>query len=566
MYKNIIKTLVKLSPALKRIYYNYRKANYKQYYPDWKKILDENKDLWESALNNLNNKKRILIATSMGGLPTAIMLDSILGVALTLRGLKVDFLICDSSLPACLMCEYGIIRPNQLSRYGPRKYLCNSCFKSGYKILTGTGLEVYKYSDWLNDTDIQLSEIISEEAVTKQFDNIKKFEVDGIAIGEHSLAGTLRYFASAKLKDTYQNRSVLKQYIKSSLITKNVISRMIDRNNYDTICCINGIYSPQGIISSVANIKRVSLVTWNIAYKEKSFIFSHNDTYHHTLMNEPKCDWENTKWDDAKRKEIEDYLYSRRRGGRDWIVFHNKNSKEDKNFVQKRIGIDYTKPTIGMLTNVSWDAQLHYPNNAFPDMINWVIKTIKYFENRPDLQLIVRIHPAEISGDIPSRQPILNEIKSNFQKIPKNVFIIPPDSDLSTYSLMENCNAVIIYGTKTGVELTSLGISVIVAGEAWIRGKGITIDAESEGHYYKVLNRLPLITKMNEQEIDMAKKYAYHFFFRRMIPLDFLELTGSEPQFSIKKIKLIDLKEKKCQGLDTICNGIIYKSKFIFEK
>ncbi len=48
---------------------------------------------------------------------------------------------------------------------------------------------------------------------------------------------------------------------------------------------------------------------------------------------------------------------------------------------------------------------------------------------------------------------------------------------MSTYALMSLCNSAIIYGTKMGVELTSVGLPVIVAGEAWIRNKGLTHDA-----------------------------------------------------------------------------------------
>ena len=65
------------------------------------------------------------------------------------------------------------------------------------------------------------------------------------------------------------------------------------------------------------------------------------------------------------------------------------------------------KPVIGLLTNVSWDAQLHYPANAFPNMLEWLVQTCEYFATRPDLQLLIRVHPAEISGFPPSRQPIL---------------------------------------------------------------------------------------------------------------------------------------------------------------
>ncbi|MGO8381610.1 hypothetical protein ACC745_39445, partial [Rhizobium ruizarguesonis] len=52
-----------------------------------------------------------------------------------------------------------------------------------------------------------------------------------------------------------------------------------------------------------------------------------------------------------------------------------------------------------------------------------------------------------------------------------------------TYSLCEGSNAVIIYGTKTGVEMTAKGIPVIVAGEAWIRNKGLTLDADTPENY-----------------------------------------------------------------------------------
>ena len=78
-----------------------------------------------------------------------------------------------------------------------------------------------------------------------------------------------------------------------------------------------------------------------------------------------------------------------------------------------------------------WDAQLHYPANAFKDMLDWVLETIRYFAGRPDLQLLVRIHPAEVRGNIPSRQPLLAEILGAFPELPPNVFVIPPESNRS---------------------------------------------------------------------------------------------------------------------------------------
>ena len=51
---------------------------------------------------------------------------------------------------------------------------------------------------------------------------------------------------------------------------------------------------------------------------------------------------------------------------------------------------------IGLLTNVSWDAQLHYPANAFANMLDWLVQTCRYFATRPDLQLL---DPGPSRGD-----------------------------------------------------------------------------------------------------------------------------------------------------------------------
>ena len=56
------------------------------------------------------------------------------------------------------------------------------------------------------------------------------------------------------------------------------------------------------------------------------------------------------------------------------------------------------RPYLALLTSVVWDAQLHYASNVFPTMLDWVRETILYFRRRPDLQLVIRVHPAEVRG------------------------------------------------------------------------------------------------------------------------------------------------------------------------
>jgi hypothetical protein len=129
---------------------------------------------------------------------------------------------------------------------------------------------------------------------------------------------------------------------------------------------------------------------------------------------------------------------------------------------------------------------------------------------------------------------------------------------------MDLCNAVVIYGTKMGIELTSRGIPTIVAGEAWIRNKGLTLDVESEEMYFKLLDTLPFKKGLDQTIIEKARKYAFHFFFRRMIPLSFIKPHNGAPfyKFDIKSFE--DLIAGKDKGLDIICKGIMEQGDFIY--
>jgi hypothetical protein len=319
---------------------------------------------------------------------------------------------------------------------------------------------------------------------------------------------------------------------------------------------------PWGIVGEVARQAGVHVSTWNVAYRKRRFIFSHDDTYHHTLMTEPREHWEGRELSPAQERELMQYLSSRREGLFDWIVFH-RPKRHDRDEIAARLGLDPDKPVIGLPTSVTWDAQLHYPANAFPTMLEWLVQTCEYFAARPDLQLLIRVHPAEISGFPQSRQPILGELRKRLPRLAPNVFVVPPESDMSTYVLMSLCNAAIIYSTKMGVELTSVGLPIIVAGEAWIRNKGLTYDASSPEEYFRILERLPFAERLGPAQLARARRYAYHFFFNRMIPLPFIEPKAGYPIYRLKLERLQDLLPGASQGLDTICGGILARTPFV---
>jgi hypothetical protein len=529
--------------------------------PDWKPVLKQDAARWKSALSSAKGRVPILIATSVGGHLSGTIIESALAVALTLRGAEVHVLLCDQVLPACLYAEFSQFPDlSEFADRGPRGHLCQDCYAPADRMYRSLGVTVHRYSEFIRP---EAARSAAELSATIPVSEIGRFGLDGLSVGEHALAGALRFFARGDLDGEPQAEAILRRYFHASLLTVNAVQRLLDTCPFQAACFHHGIYVPQGLVAEVARQRRVRVVNWNPAYRKKCFIFTHHETYHHALLSEPITNWESIPWSEQLEAELMDYLKSRWQGTRDWIWFHER-PQEELSKIATDLGIDFSRPCVGMLSNVFWDAQLHYRANAFPNMLDWALRTIRYFATRPDLQLIIRIHPAEIRGTIPSRQPLLAEIQRAFPTLPPNVVVIPPESPISTYATMLACNAVIIYGTKTGVELGSLGIPIIVAGEAWFRNKGLTMDARSAEEYFKLLDQLPLQERLGPEAVVRARKYAYHFFFRRMIPLDCTEPTGEWPPYRLRVSSLDDLLPGRDRGLDAICDGILTGAEFIY--
>ena len=529
-------------------------------YPAWHEILRREWRVWTRALAKAKKGPHVLVATSFGIHSPSAIVESALAVALTLRGARVHLLLCDHALAACqiaLSADYADTA--EFVQNGPARY-CELCFPPANQVYESLGLPVHRYSEFLAPaTTRRINEIIASVAP----DEIPQFTFGGLPVGEHAQAGALRFYARGDLNEQEGHAQVQQRYLRAALQTTFAAQALVAAHPFKSVCLNHGIYVPQGLIAHVARAKKMDVVTWAAGYRKRRFLFSHHETYHHALMTEPTANWEAMTWTPEVEAAAREYLASRWHGTRDWIWFHEKPEHE-LDAIARELGIDFKRPTIGVLTNVMWDAQLHYPANAFPNMRDWLMRTIQYFTARPDLQLLIRVHPAEIRGTVPSRQRVRAEIESEFPDLAKNIFLIPPESNVSTYAAMVACNAVLIYGTKTGVELTSIGVPVIVAGEAWIRNKGITMDAHSADEYFQFLDRLPLPTRLDAATQRRALMYAYHFFFRRMIPLEMFEPQTGWPPYQLNINSLAELAPGASRGLDLVCDGILKGSEFIY--
>lgn len=525
--------------------------------PDWTRIRQVSGDVFPGVGET---GVRVLVATGTGSHWSMSGFESVLAAALRLRGHHVEVLLCDGVLPACQECDLGLFPGRRLLAEGAGP-LCGTCFAPASRMFGELDVPVRTYGEYLSSADRQEIGALVEATLDA---DIPRVSWKGVPVGEHAVAGALRFYGRGSLDGEPFGSDVARQYLRAAMYTAAVISRLLSEHRYDVAVFHHGIYVPQGAVGDVCRQRGVRVVNWSPAYRDRSYLFSHGDSYHKTMIEEPTEQWSRFEWSKEKAAKLLAYLESRRSGGNDWISFQRQGEGEAAKLL-KELQIAPTRPVVGLLTNVMWDAQLHFRANAFASMLDWLLFTIDHFSRRPDVELIIRVHPAEVLGTVKSRQRVEEEIRSRWRELPANIHVVGPDDPKNTYTLMGACDTVLVYGTKMAIELPCWGIPVVIAGEAWARGKGFTTDVSSAAEYEAILSHLPSGRRLADEIVERARVYAYHLFFRRMIPVKFARKHRYLVPFAYEVSSLAALAPGADPGLDAICDGILSGSPFVFE-
>lgn len=214
----------------------------------------------------------------------------------------------------------------------------------------------------------------------------------------------------------------------------------------------------------------------------------------------------------------------------------------------------------GLFTNVIWDAQLHFKDVFFENMLDWLFTSIEHFLKNPEQTLIIRIHPAEVTGTVPSRQPVLKEIQSRFGELPSNIEVIEPDNDLTSYDVIQRIDYALVFGSKMAVEIAAGGTPVVICGDSWARGKGFSVDAVSRDHYGDILKSPQSHVRLPRNFSQLAKQYAYYLFFGKMIEVGVVGRAKRLGRFALRLKNLDAIVSDR--GLQTIVDSILHNSEF----
>ena len=282
----------------------------------------------------------------------------------------------------------------------------------------------------------------------------------------------------------------------------------------DVVIVPNGTIQEMGIIFHVGRQLGLQTVTFEFSEQRERIWLAQNSEI---MRNDTDALWAahgDEPLDEAKLQQLQE-LFSARVDAKIWKNFTRQWQElptQGGESVRNKLHLD-DRPVILLATNVLGDSLTLGRQVFSQSMSEWIERTVRYFSDRQDVQLVIRVHPGEM---LTRGSSMVDVIESALGKIPTHIKLVKPDVKINTYDILDITDLGLVYSTTVGLEMAMRGIPVVVAGQTHYRNRGFTYDPVSWEMYFSILNdNLADLesAKLTQEQVELAWRYAYLFFF-----------------------------------------------------
>jgi hypothetical protein len=294
----------------------------------------------------------------------------------------------------------------------------------------------------------------------------------------------------------------------------------------DLVYVIESNYTLMGPVIDVAIEKKINVIQVVQPSRDDGMYFKRLNKitrrFHPvSLSPETMDEMKKIPWKPADEAALQEE-FSFRYSGKWFLQSRNQpNTKPiEKAQLISDLGLDPNKKTAAVFSHILWDANLFYGEDLCADYEDWYVKTLLAAKENSQLNWIIKLHPANLwkraRDNATGKLSEMELIEKHLGKVPNHIFLIHPDSKISTLSLFEILDyAVTVRGT-TGYEAPCFGVHTLTAGTGRYSGLGFTDDSSSEAEYLEKLKNLQNVEKLSLEKTELAKKHALAIFRKRV--------------------------------------------------
>ncbi|MFA5074964.1 MAG: hypothetical protein WC436_02565 [Candidatus Babeliales bacterium] len=528
-----------------------------------KKFIFKRKDYFQIKLLNfikfnsvkISNNKPIIF-WELGGFPEIFRRNAIFSIALKLRGYDTHFIICDEIDQACIQREVN--KQNSWENY------CKNCINSMKLIAKRYDVNYSQASEFIDINKMQKFRNVIEHLNVEQIERYKFLDIN---VGELALSSFIRYkqgYPVLLSEFTKDDEYVYRKYLYSAIINTYIADVIIKKYNPISILTSHGMYVDYAPSMFVGFKNKINAFCWSSGFSEMTHYFSIPESEFNLFPRRiTEFEWEKRKKDLLTQKEDEllNKFFIDRYVDKKTLDTASFEICQDTDSLKKRIGINNDNPIVCFFSHLNWDACTDFDYMIFKNPYDWIIESINKIKDIKNVNWLIKIHPIETINNYGT----LDEIRKRIKDIPENIIIINSDIKINSYSLYNliNCG-ITIFGT-VGVELPCLGKHIITLGKSHFSDKGFSLDMKSKEQYFDCLENIKNIKPLTQEQIKLARQYAYSYFIQRQIPLNIInKKQGHWGDIDIDRLD--ELLPGKDPVLDKLCESIISGKDVILDE
>jgi hypothetical protein len=319
--------------------------------------------------------------------------------------------------------------------------------------------------------------------IPEKFNNIeelKRFKIDHANIGM-GVASSLISISHDYKFDTIEHKDQTNKLLQTALYIYRASLEILNNIKPNLVYIFNGRFSELHAAIKACEKLSIPYITHDRGaniYKYSLFdnCLPHN---HNNLNRQIESCWR--KSDNNKYKIGEKWFSDRRAGVDQAWPSHLKNQIS---FLMPS-SFDKTKQNIAIFNSSldEFEAIPGWENQIYDNEIKALNKIFEDFKGEEDYHFYLRIHPN--LGTNKNRQ--LREIEDIQKKNYKNVDFIWPDDPIDTYSLIDNCDKSLVFGSTVGVEACFWDKPSILAGRAFYENLDCAYIAKSHDNLIELI-------------------------------------------------------------------------------
>lgn len=356
-------------------------------------------------------------------------------------------------------------------------------------------------------------------------------ELDGIEVGRHAAATMLRSLRAGLLDFSDKEvREVALTSLARSVTWARQVEKLLTRVRPDQIVFPDRTYTPTGELFNASLRSEADTVVFQPGHRSDLLMLKR---FHPGQTDVPVTSLSDSTWDLLKERGDAEDLRSaavgeleRSYAAGDWhpeVGTQFRSRPLAPEAIRSQLGIDPGRKVAAIFPHILWDATFYSGQDLFESYARWFLETAKAAYDNPDLDWIIKLHPAHIVKDRrdgvagrPAEEVILEE---HLGAPPKHVKLLPTGTEVATLSLFDAIDYCVTVRGTVGIEAALKGVVVLTAGTGRYDRRGFSVDSETPDEYLEKLAHIQELPEISAPARAAAIRYSYGLFVLRPLEL-----------------------------------------------